>query len=76
MELLSKPLEVVKKMSPERRTAYFEQYAGYIPEAPNKCYAIRVGSTTLRSDDTYKLRQMFDHLVHYGTVKEFNDNRE
>jgi len=76
MALLSKPREVVKKMPPERRTAYFERYAGYLPDAPNKCYAIRVGSTTLQSDDTYKLRQMFDHFIRYGTVKEFNENGE
>ena len=66
MALLSKSIDVVKAMSPEQRTMYFEHYAAYMPDAPTLKYRIRVGSKTLFSDDTLALRNMFDSLLSGG----------
>lgn len=41
----------------------FAKYARYFEDAPQKRYAIRVGSKTLLSDDTYDLRQQFEREV-------------
>lgn len=46
---------------------YFELYARYFEDAPKTPYAIRVGSKTLFSDDTYELRQKLGRL--FGVLK-------
>jgi hypothetical protein len=56
-------LDEVRTMTPEQLTGYFEKYARYFEDSPNKPYAIRIGSKTLLSDDTMDLRQQFDRLV-------------
>lgn len=52
----------LRAMSLEQRTDYFERYARYFADAAMK-YSIRVGSMTLRSNDTYDLRRQFDKLI-------------
>lgn len=66
MALPSLPLETVRKMDKSERAEYFETYERYFSDAPQKPYAIRVGSRTLFSNDTYDLRQQFDKLLRYG----------
>lgn len=63
MALHAKPLKIVAAMNATQRTAYFEKYARYFVDSPDKCYAIRIGSTTLHSADTLELRQQFDTLL-------------
>lgn len=63
MAIPAKSLEEVLLMNEPGRTEYFEQYARYIPDAPRQCYAIRVGSKTIQSDDTWDLRKKFDRHV-------------
>jgi hypothetical protein len=63
MALPSKPLEEVATMRPKQRTAYFEEFARFIEDAPRLKYAIRVGSQTIFSDDTMDLRKKFDRLL-------------
>jgi hypothetical protein len=67
MALKALDLNTVKAMDAERRTAYFEKYAGYFPENPRLRYAIRVGSKTLFSNDTLELRLKFDHFLDNAT---------
>ena len=69
MALKSLTLETVRKMDKICRTNYFEKFAGYFPDSPSLCYAIRVGSTTLFSADTADLRKKFNHLLRYGKVR-------
>jgi hypothetical protein len=53
----------VKAMNEKQRFDYFCKYAGRIEDSPKLCYAIRIGSKTLMSDDTYDLRmKMEEHL--------------
>jgi hypothetical protein len=57
-------------MNEDERDAYFNTFAGYIPDAPKTgpSYAIRVGSTPLMADDTYILRQKFDAFIEEQTA--------
>jgi hypothetical protein len=66
MALRAKSIEEVRAMNRFQRTEYFEEFAGYFWDSPQKPYAIRVGSTTMMSDDTMDLRQQFDHFIRYG----------
>jgi hypothetical protein len=66
MALRSLTLSAVRAMTEKQRTRYFETYAGYYADSPNFPYAIRVGSKTLFSNDTFLLRQKFDKLVGEG----------
>lgn len=49
------PLSEVLDMDPKR---YFNDYARYMGDAPRK-YCLRVGSRTLRSNDTMDLKEKF-----------------
>jgi len=59
MALLALPLEAVRAMTPASKDQYFEDYARYFKDSPKTPYAIRVGSKTLFSHDTYDLKQKF-----------------
>jgi hypothetical protein len=72
MALQAEARKAVQAMSKEERMRYFDTHAGYYPDSPRLCYAIRIGSTTLMSDDTYDLRLQFDHFIHYGTKRKQN----
>lgn len=65
MALFAKSFEEVKKMNPEQRTLYFEEYAGYFEDSPSTPYAIRVGGKTFFAEDTLELRQKFDKYLRY-----------
>ena len=65
MALPGKAFELVKAMSAKERTDYFENYARYT-DSPTRPYAIRVGSRSLHSADTYDLRKQFDKLLAEG----------
>ena len=66
MALRALSLETVQKMDEKGRTEYFEAFAGFFEDSPNQPYAIRVGSTTLFSEDTWELRKKFNKLLRYG----------
>lgn len=54
----------VLALNQKQRTKYFEQYSRFFEDAPaHSRYAIRVGSTTLLSSDTYDLRMKFDSFL-------------
>lgn len=64
MALLAKPIdEIANLRTVEERYNYFCEYARYMADAPNLRYMIRVGSETLRSNDTHELRIAFDKAV-------------
>jgi len=69
MALHGLSLVEVKKMTKEQRTVYFGVFARKYPESQKNCYGIRVGSTTMLSDDTMDLRKQFDHFLRYGTIR-------
>ena len=52
----------VLAMNPGQRTMYFEHYAAYF-SVPCVFYAIRVGSVTLKANDTRRLRGKFDDYL-------------
>lgn len=66
MAIPSLPVEQVRAMNAKQRTEYFEEYARYFSDSSAAPYAIRIGSKTLFSDDTYDLRKKFDHFLRYG----------
>lgn len=64
MALPSKTLdEIASLRTAAERYDYFCQNARYMPDAPRLRYMIRVGTETLKSDDTYELRLEFDKAV-------------
>ena len=56
-------LNLVRSFNEAQRFAYFCKYAGHIEDSPKLCYAIRVGSKTLMSNDTFDLRAKFDAFL-------------
>ena len=52
----------VLAMNPGQRTMYFEHYAAYF-SVPCEFYAIRIGSVTLKANDTRRLRGKFDDYL-------------
>jgi len=63
MALHALELDKVRAMNEKQRFEYFIKYAGRIEDSPKLCYAIRVGSKTLMSDDTADLRDKFDEFL-------------
>jgi len=63
MALPAKPIEEIVTMNAAERTEYFEEYARFFEDAPQKPYAIRIGSRTLFSADTMDLKIQFTALV-------------
>lgn len=63
MPLQAQPLAEILAMDSRQLTAYFEEYARYYEDAPQRPYAIRVGSETLFSDDTMDLKTQLVKLV-------------
>jgi hypothetical protein len=63
MALHALELGKVKAMNDKQRFDYFCKFAGRIPDSPKLCFAIRVGSTTLLSNDTGDLRQQFESFL-------------
>ncbi len=62
MALPAEPLEALLTLDKAGRDTYFENYARYNDHSPpgrGCAYAIRVGSRTLWSDDTYELKIQF-----------------
>jgi hypothetical protein len=53
----------VVAMSASECFEYFAAYSRYVADAPDKRYAIRVGSVTLASNDTLELRVEFENYV-------------
>jgi len=63
MAILGISIEAARRLKPAEIQAAFEKYARYIPDSPRLCYAIRVGSRTLHSDDTLALRLQFGRRI-------------
>lgn len=61
MALLAKPLDELIARDETGLRAYFDQYAAYIPDAPENGphYGIRLGSTAYYSNDTLDLWNQF-----------------
>ena len=60
--MISKTKAEVLAMNPEQRTMYFEHYAAYF-SVPCVFYAIKIGSVTLKANDTGRLREKFDDYL-------------
>lgn len=61
---MSKTHAELKLLDKESLFEYFCDNARFDPTSPpSSCYAIRVGSKTLFSDDTANLRDKFEKLV-------------
>lgn len=56
MELPSKSYLDLICMGRVEFDAYFEEYARYMPDAPNFKYAIKISGLELYSNDTYDLK--------------------
>jgi hypothetical protein len=63
MALPAQDIKTVIRMSEPDRERYFMDYARYIETASKLKYAIRIGSKTLRSDDTMDLRNRFERVI-------------
>lgn len=61
--MLSLPVSEVCAISRHSIHDYFCHYACYLPDAPLKCYAVRIGSKTLFAEDTMELRKMFGRMI-------------
>ena len=60
--MISQTKAEVLAMNPGQRTMYFEHYAAYF-SVPCEFYAIRIGSVTLKANDTGRLREKFDDYL-------------
>lgn len=60
MAIPAQPLNEILVMNAKQREEYFMKFAQFMPDAPQKPYVIRFGSTTLFSEDTMELRQAFE----------------
>lgn len=64
MALPCLPIAHVCSLPKEELQEYFNKYARYLADSPpGYSYAIRFGSETIFSDDTYELRNKFVRLV-------------
>ena len=59
----NQPLAAILALDADQLFQYFSDNARFIPDAPNKPYAIRLGNTTFFSNDTYDLRLQFNRAV-------------
>ncbi len=59
MALPAIDISAVAALTRSEADAYFNKYARYFKDAPVMKYAIRLGSRTLVSHDTYELKEEF-----------------